>query len=51
MFFKKKSKIKQPQSPQKPATIQERMTEVYTRMSQKNTQSLAGYMNGSNSLY
>ena len=23
----------------------------YTRMSQKNTQSLAGYMNGSNSLY
>ena len=24
---------------------------LYRRMSQKNTQSLAGYMNGSNSLY
>ena len=29
MFFKKKSKIEQQSQPQKPATIQERMTEVY----------------------
>ena len=29
MFFKRKSKIKQQSQPQKPATIQERMTEVY----------------------
>lgn len=36
MFFKKKkSKIEQPQSPQKPATIQERMTEVYNLYTNK----------------
>ena len=29
MFFKKKSKIEQQSQPQKPVTIQERMTEVY----------------------
>ena len=29
MFFKRKSKIEQQSQPQKPATIQERMTEVY----------------------
>ena len=29
MFFKKKSKIEQQSQPQKPATIQERMTEVH----------------------
>ena len=29
MFFKRKSKIEQQPQPQKPATIQERMTEVY----------------------
>lgn len=37
MFFKKKSKIEQPQSKpqQKPATIQERMTEVYNLYTNK----------------
>lgn len=37
MFFKRKSKIEQsqPQSPQKPATIQERMTEVYNLYTNK----------------
>ena len=36
MFFKKKSKIEQSQpQPQKPATIQERMTEVYNLYANK----------------
>ena len=35
MFFKRKSKIEQQPQPQKPATIQERMTEVYNLYANK----------------
>lgn len=47
MFFKKKSKIEQsqPKPQQKPATIQERMTEVYNLAGKKNATSLVWHMN------